>query len=144
MLRFGYCAKVAGQVHGGTQAKEEDLPKCECRVWVRGRGHDKTKAKRQRQLKHSCRAKVLERDGGQAGKVDHLKYVGRREATDLERGESWAMMKMIHILIGDASLASAVRRLTCGCGLFAGTTGHADAVAVLIRRSSWLALCDHF
>ena len=115
-------------------------------MWVRDREHDKTKAKRQRQLKHNCRAKVLERDGDQAGKVDHLKYVGRREATDLERGESWARkkMKMIHSLIGDASLASAVRRLTCGCGLFAGTTGHAGAVAVLIRRSSWLALCDHF
>ena len=97
-------------------------------------------------MKHSCRTKVAfqKRDNGQAGKVDHLKHVCRMVATDLERGESQATKKVIHVLLGDASLALAVRRLTCGCGPFADTTGRAGVVAVLIRRSSWLALRDHF
>ena len=145
MLRYGYWAKVAGQEHGGSEAKEDQL-KYEYRVWVREQEHDKTKAKRERQLKHNCRAKVAaqKRDNGQAGKVDHLKHVCRMVAMDLERGESQATKKVIHVLLGDASRASAVRRLTCGCGPFADTTGRAGVVAVLIRRSSWLALRDHF
>ena len=146
-LKRGFWVKLMDREYG--EAKAEDQPKYEYWAQFRDRRCGGDQARKEDHLKRGLRTKLTDRERGEAQTEDHLKYEYWAKFRDRQCGDDQELdgdkttMKVI-LLIGHASLASAVRGLILKCGPVVGTTGRVGVVVGPIRRHSWLALCVLF